>query len=58
MRYNETKGHWPLLKAKQEKTKRQNSDSEFSSGEDSNNAHPEKSLACDGVVSEVKSNKS
>ena len=57
MRYNEKKGHWPFLKAKAGKA-RQNSDGEFSSGEDSDITHPEKSLARDGAVSEVRSSKS
>ena len=57
MRYNEKKGHWPFLKAKAEKS-RQDSEGEFSSGEDSDITNPEKSLARDGGVSEVRSTKS
>ena len=56
MRYNEKKGHWPLLKAKQPKRERENSD--FSSGDDSEVTHPEKALARDATVSEVRSTKS
>lgn len=56
MRYNEKKGHWPLLRPKQQKAGRENSDS--SSGGGSELAHPEKALAHDAVVSEVRSTKS
>ena len=56
MRYKEKKGNWPLLKAKQQKTERENSD--FSNGDDSELTHPEKALAHDAVVSEVRSTKS
>lgn len=58
MRYYEKKGHWPLLKARKPETVRYNSDSDFSSGEDSGIAVPEKSLPLNGIVSEVRSNKS